>query len=117
MTLNKLLISFGLILGLCGQAQSTTVYPDFGSVVQGSAGGDSCPNGNSCFFNLSQTTAATGAANSGNSGASATANLGQGDVSATASATDANSPNGTQSHAVIWDTVTFSGAQAGQTAP
>jgi hypothetical protein len=111
MTFNRLSISLGLILGLCGQASATVVFPDFGSVVQGSAGGDSCPGGNSCFLNLSQTTAATGSASSSNSGSSATANRALGTVSATASASDASGPNGTQSHAVIWDTVTFSGAK------
>jgi hypothetical protein len=67
-------------------------------------------------LNLSQTTAATGSANSGNSSASATANLGLGTVSATASATTGPNANGAQSHAVIWDTVTFSGAKPGDMA-
>ena len=119
MALNRrctVLVAFGISVGLYGPAQATTVFPDFGSVVQGSAEGDSCPNGNTCFLNLSQTAAATGSANGSNSSASATANLGLGTVSATVSATTDTNPNGTQSHAVIWDTVTFSGAKAGDVA-
>lgn len=119
MALNRrftIFAAFGISVGLCSQAQAITVFPDFGSVVQGSAGGDTCPNGNTCFLDLSQTTAATGSASSANSSSSATANLGLGTLSATASATTSNSPNGTQSHAVIWDTVTFSGAKAGDVA-
>jgi hypothetical protein len=117
MTLNKVFISFVLIFGFCGEAHSSVVtYPGFGSVVQGSAGGDSCPNGNSCFLNLSQITAATGSANGANSSASATASLQLGTLSASASATTDSSPNGAQSHAVIWDTVTFSGARFGDVA-
>jgi hypothetical protein len=112
MTLNKLLISFGLMLGLCGQA-SATVFPDFGSVVQGSVYGADCSVPSGCFLNLSQSTAITGSTSGVNSSASAVANLAQGFVSATASATTGNNFNGAQSHAVIWDTVIFSGATPG----
>lgn len=104
----------------CSQAWADTIvlptmYPAFGSVVEGSAGGANCPN-SPCFFNLSQTSAATGSTSSNNSGSTATANLALGFVSATASATTDNNFNGAQSHAVIWDTVTFSGAKPGDVA-
>jgi hypothetical protein len=112
---SSLLFAFGLVLGMCIPAQAVTVFPDSGSVVQGSAGGDSCPNGNSCFLTLSQTTA-SGSANAGNSSASAVANFQSGFLSASVSAADSASFNGTQSHALIWDTVTFTGAKSGDLA-
>ena len=118
MILNKVVISLGLILGFCGQAQSSTVsvFPDFGSVVQGSVYGANCSVPIGCFENLSQSTGVTGATSGTNTSVTATANLALGYVSATASATDSSGFNGSQSHAVIWDTVTFSGARAGDVA-
>ncbi len=111
---SAVLAVFGLSLA-CGEARaSTVVYPAFGSVVEGSAVG--CSN-SPCFFDLSQTTAVAGSAGGFNSSASASANLWSGDVSASASAnTEAANPNGAGGRALIWDTVTFSGAQAGQIA-
>ena len=114
---SSILVAFGLFMPLSEGARADPVYPLFGSVVQGSAEGASCP-GSPCFFDLSQTTAATGSTGGSNSTASAVSeNLALGFVSATASATtDDNVRNGTQSHALIWDTVTFSGAHAGEVA-
>ena len=116
---SSILVAFGVLAAWCGHARAAvvipTVYPAFGSVVEGSAGGVNCPN-SPCFFDLSQTSAATGSTSGGNSSASAVANLGSGFVSATASATTDSTFNGSQSHAVIWDTVTFSGAKPGDVA-
>ena len=84
MSPNKLLIPLGLIIGVCSQAQSAKVYPDFGSVVQGSVYGSDCSSLSGCFLNLSQSTSVTGSTSGVNSSASALANLAQGVVSATA---------------------------------
>lgn len=106
-------------------AQADVIYPDFGSVVQESVniGGDGCSavgggylNNANCLFKVySPPAVAAGSLSGANSSVSASANLGLSTVSATVSAND-QGLNYSQSHAVIWDTVTFSGAAPGAVA-
>jgi PEP-CTERM motif-containing protein len=116
---SSILVAFGVLGVLCGHARAAvvipTVYPAFGSAVEGLAVGGCTTY--PCFFDLSQPTAATGSTTGFNSSASAFASLGSGYVSASASAnTEAALPNGAASQAAIWDTVIFSGAKAGDMA-
>lgn len=68
-------------------------------------------NNSVCFFALSQSTTASGFLSDPNSAGSASANLGSGAVSVGASGT-----NYANAAAIIWDTVTFSGAASGAVA-
>jgi hypothetical protein len=104
-------------------AEAGFVYPDFGSVVQESINGVGCSalgggysNNANCLFKVfSPPAVAAGSLSGTNDGVSASANLALSTVSATVSANNQGG-NYSQSHAVIWDTVTFSGAAPGAVA-
>jgi hypothetical protein len=70
-----------------------------------------------CFVAVTQPpTAAVGAASATDAGASASANFAAGVVSASASDAGGSNSQYSQAHAIVWDTVTFSGAAPGAVA-
>ena len=101
------------------------VAPAFGSAVYGQIDSTGCQspegsfnflNGGNCFSSLSQSaTSATGLLNDTSTGsfAAASANLATGAVRVSVTGVTGPTPGSAGAHALVWDTLTFSGAAPG----
>lgn len=100
--------------------------PAFGSAVFGQIDATGCQSpegsfnfldGGNCFSSLSQSSSVSRALNDAGTGsfASAKANLAAGSVSVTVSGVTGPTPGSAGAHALIWDTLVFSGARPGAT--
>jgi hypothetical protein len=120
-------LALGLTLAGTAGAQASPVFASFGNAVWGGIDDVSCAspvgsfnflNGGNCFFSQAAGVAGTSDAATG-ANASAFADFSKGQVSVNLSGTGFTPGagyGGTFAHALIWDTLTFSGAAPGATA-
>jgi hypothetical protein len=112
------LLAVGLTLAGVASAEAATVTGSYGQAVWGGINDTQCQypegslnflDGGNCFFSQATTTETLSDAVTGAS-ATASADLSSGQVSVNLSS---NAYSGAYAHALIWDTLTFSGAAPG----
>jgi hypothetical protein len=101
-------------------AQAGIILPQtlFGSAVIGQIDTTACPsNAATCFLSSSDVSGVSGSLNDNGTGSSAaaTANLGLGYVGVSVTGVTGPTPGSSYARALIWDTLTFSGAAPGAT--